>query len=281
MQNLPVYLYQNNLDIILDLDPTTRGVNNVMYQRDLQIQKGVKNVVRIQFKNSDQKRIIVSNTGTYLFTMFDAINQRQILEKPINILDDGVTHSLRGEGEVVFGESDTIDLEVSEYQFSVKYLDPALGGYVPAYSNTYYGVAGKIKVLNDIYPVLKPSQSVSDFQQTYNDSIQLYQWNSGNIYASPEYHSTGAALHTMALYMTNFKGTVYVQGTLFSSPGSSGRYVTISTLTYDGFSGIDYLNFNGVFSFVRVIYQPAKGPMNYDNLSTAYAGTFDKVLYRS
>lgn len=281
MQNLPVYLYQNELGVILDLDPTTRGVNNVMYQRDLQLQKGVKNVVRIQFKNSDQKRIVVNSTGTYLFTMFDAVNQRQVLEKPIKILDDGTTLALRGTGEVIFSESDTINLEVSEYQFSVKYLDPIYGEYLPAYSNTYYGVAGHLKLLNDIYPTLQPSQSVNVFQQKYNDSIQLYQWFSGNLYASPEYHSNGNALHTVALYMTNFTGTVYIQGTLYSSPGSTDRYVNIATLTYNGFNGIDYRNFNGVFSFIRVMYQPAKGPMDYDNNNPNYSGTFDKVLYRS
>ena len=76
MQFLPVYLYQNNISVILDLDPTVQGVNQVMYQRDLKIQKGIKNEVRIQFKNSDQKRVPVSNTQTFVFSMFDTTNQR-------------------------------------------------------------------------------------------------------------------------------------------------------------------------------------------------------------
>ena len=37
MQNLPVYLYNYKLDITLDLDTTVKGVNQVMYQRDLKI----------------------------------------------------------------------------------------------------------------------------------------------------------------------------------------------------------------------------------------------------
>ena len=56
MQNLPVYLYNYKLDITLDLDTTVKGVNQVMYQRDLKIQKGIKNQVRVQFKNSDQSK---------------------------------------------------------------------------------------------------------------------------------------------------------------------------------------------------------------------------------
>ena len=78
MQHLPIYLYDNSLDVILDLYPTTAGVYNIMYQRDLKIQKGIKNNIRVQFKNSDQKRIPISNTGTYEFSMFDAVNNRML-----------------------------------------------------------------------------------------------------------------------------------------------------------------------------------------------------------
>ena len=76
MQNLPIYLYPNSFAVILDLDTTIKGVNQVMYQQDLKIQKGIKNQVRVQFKNSDQKKIRIFNTQTFVFSMFDAINQR-------------------------------------------------------------------------------------------------------------------------------------------------------------------------------------------------------------
>jgi hypothetical protein len=274
MLNLPIYLYDNTLDVILDLDPTTSGVHNVMYQRDLKIQKGIKNKIRVQFKNSDQKRIPISNTGTYVFSMFDAVNNRMLLQKNLTVLDDGVTIGLRGLAELSLLESDTIDLEVSEYQFTVKYQDPSDGTYLPTYSNTYYDVAGQIQVKQDAYPVLQPSQEITAFNQVYNDDIRAYQYFSGNVYAYPEYNSN-TALHTVALYMTNYVGTVTIQGTLYNSPQSFGRYVNIATLTYDGYIGIDYKNFNGIFSYIRIMYQPA---LDFMGNTT---GTFDKVLYRS
>ena len=121
---------------------------------------------------------------------------------------------------------------------------------------------------------------INTFNKVYNDDIRLYQWFSGNTYAYPEYNSN-TALHTMALYMTKYIGTVTIQGTLYNTPAAFGRYVTINTLTYNGRTGIDYINFNGIFSYVRVIYQPALGPTDYNNDNTDYSGTFDKVLYRS
>lgn len=278
MQSLPIYLYPNTLDVTLDLDPTVKGVNRVMYQRDLKIQKGIKNKVRIQFKNSDQKRIPISQSDVFVFSLFDATNQRLLLEKQLTILDDGTTLATRGLAELVLTESDTLDLEVSDYQFSVKKQDTD-GTFLPAYSNTYYGVAGFLKVAQDVYPMLQPSQEVVAFEVNFNDALFKYEHRSGNIYAYPEYNSN-TALHTAAAYMTAFKGTLKIEGTLYNSPASFNRYVTIATREYNGFTGIDYFNFNGIFSYVRFTYIPATAPGDSQNNNPNYYGSFDKVLYR-
>jgi hypothetical protein len=346
MQSLPIYLYDNTIGVILDLDPATKGVTQVMYQRDLNIQKGIKNKVRVQFKNSDQKSLSLSNTSTFVFTMFDTISNRSILEKQVKILDDSVilntltdqtstsntlnisptgisigqsvtgfgipvntivtgvstntvtlnnvtnyavsssteltfgTQSLRGLGEIWFTESDTLDFDVSEYKYNIKYADPIWGGYVPAYANTYYGISGTLNLLQDTYPVLQPSQEIVSFLKSYNQQTLLYEHKSGNVYAYPEYNSN-SALHTMAIYMTNFKGQIIVQGTLSNQPDSTGQYYTIKTLNYTGFNGIDYVNFNGVYTYVRVVYIPATAPGDSGNDNQIYFGNLDKILYRS
>jgi hypothetical protein len=278
MENLPVYLYNNLLDITLDLDATVRGVNNVMYQRDLKIQKGLKNQVRIQFKNSDQKRIHISNTQTFVFSMFDAINRRLLIEKPLSILDADTT-ATRGLAMLTLTESDTVDLDRSSYQFSIKQLDTD-GSYTPAYANTYYGVNGTLHILNDIFPVLQPSAEIVSFLKSFNADSQLFEHKSGNVYANPEFNGN-TALHTAAMYMTGYRGTVLIQATLNNTPASSGRYVTVATRTYTGFTGIDYVNFNGVFNYIRVMHIPATKPAESDNDNPSYYGSFDKVLYRS
>lgn len=277
MQNLPIYLYNNQLDVILDLDAGVRGVNRVMYQRDLNIQKGIKNQVRIQFKNSDQKRIQIYNTQTFVFSMFDSASQRLVVEKPLTVIDAATT-STRGLATLTLSESDTMDLDKTSYKYSVRMLDSD-GSYVPTYSNTYYGVSGTLNIQNDVYPQLQPSQTVTDFQKSFNAATNLYEHKSGNIYAYPEFNGN-TALHTAAMYMTAFRGTVYIQGTLSNTPDSTGKYATLATRTYAGFTGIDYVNFNGVFTYVRFIYVPAQAPAGEDNDDPAYYGRFDKLLYR-
>lgn len=278
MQNLPVYLYANTLDVTLDLDATIRGVNQVMYQRDLKIQKGIKNQIRIQFKNSDQKKIRIYNTQTFVFSMFDAINRRLLIEKELEVLDVATT-STKGLALLTLNESDTLDLDRTSYQYSVK-LQDSDGTYLPAYSNTYYGMAGTLHLSNDVYPVLQDSTEISSFTKTYNDEISKYEHKSGNIYASPEYNGN-TALHTIAFYLTGYRGTVYVQGTLDNSPGTSGNYTNIATRVYNGRTGIDYLNFNGVYSYIRIVHVPAQEPGGIDNDDPNYFGSFDKALYRS
>jgi len=195
----------------------------------------------------------------------------------LQVLDTATT-STRGLALLTLTESDTMDLNKSSYTWSVKTLDSD-GSYTPAYANTYYGVAGTLNVLNDIYPVLQPSQEIVSFKSSFNASSNLYEHKSGNVYAYPEYNSN-QALHTMAMYMTRYRGTVYIQGTLNNSPASFGRYATVATRIYTGFSGIDYVNFNGVYSYVRVMYVPAVAPAESTNNNPAFFGSFDKVLYR-
>lgn len=279
MQNLPIYLYANTFDVTLDLDATIRGVNQVMYQRDLTIQKGIKNQVKIQFKNSDQKKVRIYNTQTFMFSLFDATNQRMLLEKRLEVLDVNTT-STKGLALLTLNESDTLDLDRTSYQYSVKVFDAADGTYTPAYTNTYYGMAGTMHLANDLYPVLKDSVEVSTFVKSYNDSIQKYEHKSGNIYANPEYNGNNA-LHTVAFYLAGYRGTVYVQATLDNSPGNSGNYTTLIEKTYTNFTGIDYLNFKGIYSYIRIVHVPAQGPTDPDNDNPAYYGSFDKLQYRS
>jgi hypothetical protein len=282
MLNLPVYLYPNSMTVLLDLDPTTPGVYQVMYKNELKLQKALKNVVSVQFKNSDQKRINIYNTQTFVFSMFDATNNQKLIEKQLTVLDDGSTLNLRGLAQFVLTESDTKDLNKSFYNYSIKVLDNT-GSYVPAYADTYYGVSGTIVIDDTAYPVLQPSTVVDTLQSSYNQGTQLWEFKTRAMPAHPEFKNN-QALHTIAYYMTNFVGTVKLQVTMDNDPDYLDNWSTIDTRIYtidEPFSGIDYLNFNGVYSWVNVLVIPEKGPLDLDNLhNTTYRGTFDKVVYR-
>ena len=293
MSKLPVYLYPNLYPIQLDLDQN-RGINNIMYQRELKIQKGVTNTIQLQFKNSDQKPVDVS-TASFVFSMIDTVSQQLVLEKEITIIDDGATRNLKGLAQLKFIETDTVDLDSVHYKFGISVLNSD-GTYSPAFANTYYGIAGTLELLQDLYPVLKPSLTVETSNIVFNGDYgnNIYDMWGGNAPAHPELKSN-TALHTAAFYLNNFKGTIEVQATLDNTPASPGNanahFVTVASTTINTqTTGITYLNWNGIFSYVRFKTTPTPNGMgtnfynnpaqNPDNTGQYPNGKVDKVLYR-
>lgn len=282
MLKLPVYLYPNTFELLLDLDDNQR-IHNIMYQRDLTIQKGVKNKIQLQFKNSDQKPVPVSSSS-FKFTMFDRTNQRKVIEKDITILDEGTT-ATRGLAVLNLLEGDTWGIDCADYQFSITQYDETDNTYTPAYANTYYGMVGTIHLQHDLMPALQKSLTVTQFQKNLNrdPGAQRYEFDSGNLPGNPSFHHNGE-YHTMAVYMTNYTGWVYAQGSMDNTPPPSGAvstYADIESRYYTSFTGIDYFNFQGVWSYTRLRYVPDIGPYPGLNDQTQYTGTVDKLLYRS
>jgi len=283
MIKLPVYLYQNSYDLILDLDNNQR-IHNVMYQHELKVQKGLKNKIQLQFKNSDQKPIPIAGKS-FVFSMFDTRNQRLMIEKTVDVIDDGTTLASRGLALLTLTEGDTWGLDSTSYQFGVRMLETD-GTYTPAFANTYYGMAGTLHIVHDLLPALQPSVIITGFQKHINrdPGAGNFMWDTSNIPANPSFHSHGE-YHTAAYYMTKFKGWVYMQGSLDNTPPPSGNQSTLATINakhYNGFTGVDYVNFQGAFTYVRLMFLPDTPvglPGQNDN--TEYTGTFDKLVYRS
>lgn len=302
MQKLPVYLYTNRYSVILDLD-NSKGVNNIMYQRNLVFQKGLKNKVRIEFKNSDQKPIDISS-GTFYFKMFSNDNIMPFQPKQLEVIDDGVTTSTRGVALLTLSESDTLDVPTQSFNFSITSLDSE-GSYVPTYANTYYGIRGTAEIRDDVEPYLTPSVENTTFE-AFRDSPQdrtgvtQYQWwsfHSANMAANPAFN-TNNGLQTLAFYLNNFKGHIDIYATLQNDPAGSGnaneQYALVKTLSYaTKTNGVKYTNINGNYTYFKVKFipdadvtgtnwygvsaggNPTPGEQYWPN------GKVDKVLFRS
>ena len=123
MNKLPVYLYSNLLEVILDLDQN-KGIHEIMYQRKIKIQKGFKDSIQIQFKNSDQKPISVATTGNYWFDMIDSTGRQLVLTKPLTILDDSIVYPIAIDqtatgNTLSFTDTSAISIGQSVYGFGI------------------------------------------------------------------------------------------------------------------------------------------------------------------
>ena len=107
MQLTPRYLSTNKAILIADL------ANNIteykpVYQRNLQVYKGIDNVLTFEIKNPDQKPLSILNPYTPKFVAFDE-NNNLVIEHDGTILETS-TPSRKGQFEVTVTENDLLDL---------------------------------------------------------------------------------------------------------------------------------------------------------------------------
>ena len=299
MSKLPVYLYPNVFNVILDLD-NNRSINNIMYQRKLTLQKGFKDSIQIQFKNSDQKPIPVSTTTNYIMDVIDNQGRELVLSKPLTVLDDGVTLSLRGLTSVTFDPIDTLNLTAASYKFVIK-QDNGDGTFTPAYANTYYGITGEIEIVEDGFPIGFPVQTINSKQL-----ITLAQYNRdpqhmGYWFFSPWLFPFASAMTTptpqsAVIALDNFAGVITVEGTLDNNVSNSGsanvQTSTLTTytantptlgnvqLTWTGsYTAIRFVVYPNVDGF-RVNYYPTGNPIG-SQTNKFPSGFVDKIQYIS
>lgn len=269
MNKLPVYLYPNLYNVILDLDQSVeiKGINKVMYQRKIKIQKGFKDSVQIQFKNSDQKPISIS-TGTFYFDMLDSTGRQRVLNqsKELDILEyttsSGTSTTVvnKGLAVVTFNPADTINLAAGSYKFLVKKENDD-GTFTPTYSNTYYGITGEIEIVEDGFALGYPVQTVTMKQletgRTYNRDPNNLRYEFVTDWLRPVIRPTmSATTSTADIVLASFVGDVVVEGTLENDPSSQGQanaqfsvITTFSTTTVT--HGIVSLSWNDPYSAVR------------------------------
>jgi len=298
MNKLPVYLYSNKLNVILDLDQN-RGTNNVMYQRKLRIQKGFKDSIQLQFKNSDQKPIWLS-TSTYYFDMIDRDGRQLVLSKQLSLVDDAITTSTKGLSVVSFDPIDTINLTAGSYKFIVK-KDNGDGTFTPAYANTYYGITGEIEVVEDGFPIGYPIQTVDVKKLETGKEYDRNPMDMGYVFTSewlrPVVRTTLAPTTSTAIItLSSFVGTITVEGTLDNNPSGAGHAnAQVSTAnTYISVSptqGTIQLAWNSAYTAVRFKVKPASNGLGSNYYPTGYpvgsntnkfpSGFVDQIQYIS
>lgn len=95
------------------------------------------------------------------------------------------------------------------------------------------------------------------------------------------YYGYADGLHTVAFYMTNFDGRIYVEGTLASTPVEVdwfGIYLqaTYPYIEYTNKTGVEGYTFQGNFIYLRIRVDRT----NLGSPELNAVGTLDKVLLK-
>jgi hypothetical protein len=262
MQLTPRYLSTNKAILIADL------ANNIteykpVYQRNLQVYKGIDNVLTFEIKNPDQKPLSILNTYTPKFVAFDE-NNNLVVEHDGTILETS-TPSRKGQFQVTVSENDLLDLKSQYMTYNIYLIKTADLSKVLTYANTHYGAQGNIFVNAETFPGPAPTYTIKTFTET-DPSSDIFV--SETVTAEPAKNGN-EALHTAAFYTTGFEGKVFIDATLDNQITGGTVWGEVATLNLVSPTQPQYVNFNGVFSHLRARYQ------------NVVSGTIDQVLIKN
>ena len=243
MQLLPRYLCNNITTLVANVAGTITEYRPV-YSNQLQIYKGIDNVLEFRLLNADQKPVDITSYTPKLVA-FDESNQ-MVLEKDCTILDDGSTVT-RGKFKVTISENELLNLKQQYLNYNV-YLAEADGDKILTYSQPNFDNAGVIFVNGRAFPGAFASKAVTTFEQ---EAVGVETWYSNTVDAQPGINGN-EALHTAAAYTSSYIGNLYVQATLDNQVTGTTQWADIATMQLGGSETTPTpVNFNGVFSHIR------------------------------
>lgn len=205
MQKISSYLYPNRINLTIDLNPSSKEYR-IVYQRRFKIYKGFKNDLLLDVKNSDQKRIDISNK-TVKFIILDQNNQE--------IYTATASHSLTpGLSTVTIPSSALTNLKPQFLKYSVYILNNDTSKS-PIYGDTQFTLVGTLELLDEGLSQNLPEIYIDTFNYKLDESVQP---------SIKKYYSEAALINPLNDILTNpsvafdfffesLEGTVTVQFT--------------------------------------------------------------------
>ena len=238
MQLIPRYLVNNRTTVVVN-DAGFATEFRPVYTKELNIYRGIDNNLEFKLVNADQKGKTLTGY-TAKFVAFDE-NGDQVLNKT-----GTASTTVTGLFTVTVTESDIIDLEDQFLTYTV-YLEDANGNKTLTYSNSHLTNNGYAKISSEAFPGARESINVTTFTQTVGG---VSEWTTGAIDAEPQ-RNGNSALHTVAIYSSNFVGDVEIEASLSNQITNSMPWTKVATVTLNNETMPVDANFNGVYSYIR------------------------------
>jgi hypothetical protein len=243
MQLTPRYLLSNRTNIVANVAGFITEYRPV-YSRQLQVYKGIDNVLEFRLMNADQ-RPIDTTLYTPKFVAFDESNNL-VIEKTGVILDDG-SSSTKGLFTVTITENDLLNLKQQYLKYNVYMVDDNSDKLL-TYTHSNFDNDAIIYINAKTFPGPLATYSVTAFEQT---AVDEQEWVSETVDAQPGINGN-EALHTAVIYTDAYAGEVVVQATLDNQVSESTYWADIATISLTGTETEPTpVNFNGVYSHLR------------------------------
>ena len=262
MQIIPRYLVKQRVNIVADVAGFVTEYRPV-YRKQIQVYKGIDNVIQFKLLNTDQKAIELSGY-TPKFVVFDENKNLVIEHDGVQVTSDGST-PIKGVFSITITENDLLNIKQQFLSYNI-YLVDVNSEKVLTYTDSHFGNDGIIKISAEAFPGPQATHSITQFTQS---NLNVTEFVSESVDAQPGINGN-EALHTAAVYTDGYVGDVIVQATLDNQVTGGTTWADLSTVTFTGNETTPTpINFNGVFSHLR--FKTTQNPSN----------TITKILVRN
>lgn len=241
MQLTPRYLVKNRTLVISNEVGFVTEYRPV-YQRDLQVFRGIDNVLEFQLLNADQKPVPLAGKQL-VFVAFD--------EKKRMVCRHTATTVIANKGlvSVTLTENDLLNLKQQYLHYNIYVLNEDNSKSL-TYTDAHFNADAVIYLSSEAYPGPVAPIVIDRYDDPTGGSEE---WTSDPVSAEPGINGN-EAVHTAAIYSDGYDGSVIIEGTLENQIDGqiTVEWAEIATVELEGTEEAPVpVNFFGVLSFVR------------------------------
>lgn len=240
MYSTSVYLFTPRQIVVFFSGNSARRYQ-LVYAKNLKLNKGVDNKIQFQFLNQEQKPVDITNFDiTFRLISYDGTTI--LLRKGVT-----ATLALKGLCELFVSSSEIEDIDTQNAYYS---LDVGEAGNVfPVFVNSEASARGVIDVVNSILPDFVPATDVTIPSHLIPNS-------STETYYSSVINTTDNSILTLQTYLNNYSGNVQIQG---STLPDSDWYNIGNVNQYLSETKCDGYIIKGFHPYVRVQFVSTQG----------------------
>lgn len=236
MYSTPLYFYKPRQIVVLYSGTSARRYQ-IVYAKNLTLNRGVDNQIQFQFLDQEQKKIDITGK-TLSFRLLNYDGTEILLRKALTAF-----LPLTGLANLTLSSSELIDINPQLCSYSLEIDDGVLN--LPIFTTSEANARGTINVVDSVLPKHLPSLPID---------IPTHQAvsNTGTTYYSSVIGMNGSSLMTFQPYLDAYSGNIVVQGSTIVDDGwydidTIGTFVEDTSTTFfsiDGFHPYVRLQFN-------------------------------------
>jgi hypothetical protein len=224
---------------------------SVMNRSDFSFFKNVDNDVEFLIKTYDNKPIDLTNKTLTIYIVDDRDNQL-VVQKALDSSNPNMAK--RGHARLTLSWAEIADLTPGYFFYSVSVTD-STGKEILLYTDLSRTIQGYCELQQGPLPGPQSAYTLSSESftpQSWGPDVSISSYYVAGPYPGAAQRGNVNGIHHIAIYATNFSGTVWVNASLENAPPTDDSQWFDIALNPTGQTSYEFTNFSGIkhFSFV-------------------------------